>query len=145
MEKELAEKFNDVVERYRQALLHYARQCDWDMFKTKAGSLFDYVEVIELSEIERRFFRVFKSVLVVLVLAVAAIVNMDITVRPDLQRLRYTVIVLGIAGSCFEVYFFLTFRWFMVAKSLYHKKRKDRFIRNMEKDFRDFIAQRCAG
>ena len=95
MEKELADMFSQVVERYRLALLHHARGCDWETFKTKAGSLFDYVEKIEMSEIESRFFRIFKSILAVLVAVVLAIANMDVSIHPDLD-------VSGIPLSCWR-------------------------------------------
>lgn len=138
MKKEFADRFSEEVERYRRALLQYARKCDWDTFKMKAGNLFDYVEVIELSETERRFFRIFKSILALLIGVVIAILNMDVTVHPDLARMKFSIILLALAGSCFELYFFLGFRKYMDVKTTYYKKRKDRFIRNIEKDFREF-------
>ncbi len=137
MQKELADRFNDNVERYRLALLEHASKREWDRFKTKAGNLFDYVEVVEVSEIERRFFRIFKSVLIVLVAVFGAIANMNTAVHPDLQQVRYSITVLAIAGICFEVYSYMTFRSFMIAKSLYRKKRKERFVRGIERDFRE--------
>ncbi len=137
MKKELADRFNENVERYRLTLLDYARRCDWDRFKTKAGNLFDYVEVVEVSEIERRFSRIFKSVLVVLVAVIAAIVNMDTSLHPDLERVRYSITVLAVAGTCFELYTYMTFRSFMITKSIYRKKRKERFIKGIERDFRE--------
>jgi hypothetical protein len=137
MEKKLADRFNDNVERYRLMLLDHARTREWEKFKIKAGNLFDYVEVVEVSEIERKFFRIFSSVLVVLVAVIAAIVNMDTTINPDLQQVRYSITVLAVAGICFELYSYMTFRSFMMAKSIYRKKRKERFIRGIEKDFRE--------
>jgi hypothetical protein len=141
MKKELAERFNSEIERYRQTLLHHARSCDWDTFKMKAGNLFDYVERVELSEIENRFFKTFRAILLVLVVVVIAIINMDVSIHPDLQRLKYTILWLAIAGSCFELYFFLNFRRYMEIKITYYKKRKDRFIMNIEKDFRKIVVQ----
>ncbi len=137
MKKELAERFNENIERYRQALLEHACKCDWDRFKTKAGNLFDYVEIVEGSEIERRFLAIFKSVLVVLVAVIAAIVNMGTSIDPDLQQVRYSITVLAVAGTCFEVYTYMTFRSVMIAKSIHRKIRKDRFIRGIEQDFRE--------
>jgi hypothetical protein len=144
MKKEFADSFNENVERYRMALLDHARKCDWDRFTAKAGNLFDYVEVVEVSEIERRFFRVFKSVLVVLVAVIAAIANMDPSVHPDLGQVRYSITVLAVAGTCFELYTYLTFRSFMITKSISRNKRKERFVRGIEWDFRqiDFSNQR---
>jgi len=62
MKRELNERFNYEVDRYRKALLFYAKQCQWDTFKANAGRLFDYVESIEMSEIERRFFNISKII-----------------------------------------------------------------------------------
>jgi hypothetical protein len=141
MKRDFADRFNEEVERYRQALLFYARKCDWETFKMKAGNLFDYVEWVELSETERRFFRIFKAILVVLVAVVIAIMNMDWTINPELQRIRFSIVLLAIAGSCFELYFFLNFRTYMEVKTTCYQKRKDRFIRNIENDFRKMVRQ----
>lgn len=140
MKKELADRFNDNVERYRLALLDYAHKREWDTFKAKAANLFDYVEVIELAEIERRFFRIFKSVLVVLVAVIAAIANMDTSMHPDLEQVRYSITVLAVAGIFFEFYTYMTFRSYMIAKSLYKKKRKERFLKGIEQDFREMVV-----
>ena len=136
MKKELADRFNNNVERYRLALLDNARKCDWEKFKVKAGNLFDYCEVVEVSEIERRFFRIFSSVLVVVAAVIAAIANIDTSVHPDLHQVRYSITVLAVAGICFELYSYMTFRSFMIAKSIYRKKRKERFVKGIEQDFR---------
>jgi hypothetical protein len=140
MKKDFADRFSDNVERYRRALLDYARRRDWETFKASAGNLFDYVEVVEVSEIERRFFRIFKSVLVVLVAVILAVVNMDTSIHPDLHQLRYSITVLGVAGICFELYSYMSFRSYMITKSIYRKHRKDRFIRGIEKDFREIVS-----
>lgn len=137
MQKELADRFNDNVERYRRILWDLADKSDWEKFRARAGNLFDYVEVVEVSEIERRFFRIFKSVLVVLVAVFIAIVNMDTAANPQLQHMRYSISVLAVAGICFEFYSYMTFRSFMIAKTLYRKKRKDRFIWGIQQDFRE--------
>ncbi len=143
MTRELAYRFNENVERYRLALLDLACRCDWDRFKAKAGNLFEYVEIVEASEIENRFFRIFKSVLVVLVAVIGAIVNMDTSLHPEYIQLRYSITVLAVAGTCFELYSYMTFRSFMIAKTIYRKKRKERFVRSIERDFREiaFIQQ----
>ncbi|HTP03547.1 MAG TPA: hypothetical protein VMM54_00140, partial [Nitrospirota bacterium] len=65
MDLEFAHRINEEIERYRNALLHHAKQCEWESFKSKAGALFDYLEKIELSEIQRKFFRMFKIILIV--------------------------------------------------------------------------------
>ncbi|MGE5174102.1 MAG: hypothetical protein ACM3MD_09770 [Betaproteobacteria bacterium] len=141
MKKELAEQFNQEVDGYRNALLYCARKCDWESFKAKAGKLFDYVESIEYSEIERRFFTVFTSILVVLCLAIIALFGVDFEANPELQRLKQSFVAAAIAGSSFEIYFFLDFRMYMDFKTSFYKKRREKFIRNMEQDFRGHAMQ----
>ena len=50
---------------------------------------------------------------------------------------RRIITVLAIAGTCFELYTFMTFRAVMITKSIHRKIRKDRFIRGIEQDFRE--------
>ncbi len=141
MKKELAEQFNQEVDRYRNALLFCARKCDWESFKAKAGKLFDYVESIEYSELERRFFTVFNSILVILGLAVLALFGVDFEANPELQRLKQSFVAAAIAGSSFEIYFFIDFRMYINIKTSFYKKRRENFIRNMEQDFRGYALQ----
>jgi hypothetical protein len=77
MDSEFAHRINEEIERYRNALLHYAKQCEWESFKSKAGALFDYLEEIELSEIQRKFSRMFKIILLVLVMIIVIILKMN--------------------------------------------------------------------
>lgn len=140
MKKELADQFNQEVDGYRNALLYRARKCDWDAFRVKAGKLFDYVEAIEFAELERRFFSIFWMVLAVLILALIALFNIDAGVSEELRRLRNMVILASLAGSGFELYFYLDFKIYMKSKMRYFKRRRERFIMNIEKDFREFTA-----
>ncbi len=41
MNKELNRAFNEEITGYKNALLHYAKRCEWEMFKDNAGRLFD--------------------------------------------------------------------------------------------------------
>ncbi len=141
MKKKLAEQFSQEVDGYRNALLFCARKCDWESFNVKAGKLFDYVESIEYSELERRFFTVFTPILIVLCLAVIALFGVDFEANPELQRLKQSFIVAAIAGSSFEIYFFLDFRMYVDIKTSFYQKRREKFIRNMEQDFRGYTLQ----
>ena len=58
MNQELNQLFSEEVNRYKNALLFCAKQCEWETFKINAGRLFDYVESIEMSELERKFFNI---------------------------------------------------------------------------------------
>jgi hypothetical protein len=141
MKRELAEQFNQEVDNYRKALLFYARKCDWEEFKAKAGRLFDYVEAIEFSELERRFFTIFNPILAVLGLAVFALFGVDFEVHPEWLRLKDTFVLASIAASSFELYFFLDFRMYMDIKTSCYKKRRENFIRDIEQDFRGIALQ----
>jgi len=141
MKKELAEQFNREVDSYRNALLYCARKCDWESFKAKAGKLFDYVESIEYSELERRFFTIFTPILAVLALAVLALVGVNFDALPELQRLRHSFNMAALAGSTFEIYFFLDYRVYMKRKTTFYQKRREKFIRNLEQDFRSYAVQ----
>jgi hypothetical protein len=141
MDREFANRINEEIERYKNALLHYAKQCEWETFKSKAGALFDYLEAIELSEIQRKFFRMFRLILFVLVIIIVIILKMNGETYPSLLRFKDSMIIMAIAGSCFELYFFLDFRLYVEHKMSWHEKRREQFIRNIEKDFREIIVQ----
>ena len=145
MDREFANRINEEVERYKNALLYYAKLCEWDSFKSKAGALFDYLEAIELSEIQRKFFRVFKIILLGLVIIIVIILKMNGEAYPALLRFKDSIVIMAIAGSCFELYFFLDFRLYVEHKMSWYKKRREQFIRNMEKDFREIIVQPVSG
>lgn len=141
MKRELAEEFSREVDSYRNALLYCARKSDWDSFKDKAGRLFDYVEAVEHSELERRFFAIFTPILAVLVLVVLALVGGKFEVNPELMRMKQTVILAAVIASTFELYFFLNFRMYKSVRTTYSMKRRENFIRNMEQDFRSYAFQ----
>ena len=88
MDKELYRKFNEEIHRYRKALLFYANKCDWSRFKDNAGRLFDYCESIEALEIEKKFFRITKGIVAVLVFMVIFILKINPDVYPDLARVN---------------------------------------------------------
>lgn len=142
MDKELSIKFNEEVHRYRNALLFHAKQSEWDIFKSNAGSLFDYIESIEMSEFKRRFVRVMKILSVVLLFMVAVI--WQITVYPELEKVKDVILLLSIAGCCFGVYFFFNFRIYLKSKVKLYEKRKQKFIREVENDFREMTVSIAA-
>lgn len=138
MKREFADQFNQEVDGYRKALLYYARQCDWEAFKARAGRLFDYVESVEFQELERRFFKTFNLVLAALVLAVIALCGVDFNAHQELLSLKNAFVLAAIGASSFELYFFFDYRMYCDIKTFCYKKRRENFIRNMEQDFRSF-------
>jgi hypothetical protein len=136
MDRDLRVRLNEEVERYRRALIYYAKSCDWDTFKHKAGSLFDYLESIELSELERRFFRVFRMVLFVLIAATAFLLQLNHGYFPALVKYKTTFTAAAMAVSGFEFFFYIDFRVYVKAKLAASKKRREWFIRSIEQDFK---------
>lgn len=141
MRREYAEQFSREVEAYRRALLHCAGACQWDEFKARAGRLFDYVERIEFSEIERRFFHVFTAILAFLVLVVMVLFNYDFASNAELLRLKNAFILVALGASSFELYFYLNYRLYMGARTANSRKRREVFIREMIQDFRSPAVQ----
>ena len=142
MKRQLAERFNHEVENHRKALIYYARKCDWETFQAKAGRLFDYVESIEFRELERRFYSVFSLVLGFLVLAVIGLVTVDFQMYQELPRLKTAFVMSAIAVSSFELYFYVDYRMYIDVKTRCYRKRRETFIREIERDFRGFAVQK---
>lgn len=145
MKKKLAEQFSREVESYRRALLFCARESDWEEFKAKAGRLFDYVETIERVELEKRFFSVFSVILAALVVTVIALFNVNFEISPELMRLKNTVLFTAIAASSFELYFFINYRTYAGVRTSLYKERREKFIKNIEQDFRSYTLQTAGG
>jgi hypothetical protein len=144
MTKEFAHRFNEEIERYRNIFLQFARKCEWDAFEMKAGKFFDYVEFIELGEIKNKFSRTFGIILMALLVLVVAIFSIDVTSDPELTGLKEAIILLAVAVSCFELFFFLNFRTYVAGKLSSFKKRRDSFVKGIEMDFKQDIVQ-CEG
>jgi Na+/H+ antiporter NhaC len=141
MKRELKKQFNQDVENYRKALHYHARIKDWETFKAKAGRMFDYVEAIERSELERRFFKNFNVILVMLIVIVIALFNIPAGVTPELMRLKNAFVMVGLGMSSFEVYFYVDYRIYMRVKTVHYMERRERFIRKIESDFRSRVLQ----
>jgi hypothetical protein len=139
MRKELEQQFNQDVENYRKALLYHARISDWETFKAKAGRMFDYVESIEYSELQWRFFTNFNMILVVLIVIVIALFKVDFAVTPELVRLKNAVVLAGLGVSSYELYFYVNYRTYIRVKTFHYSERRERFIRNIEQDFRSYV------
>ncbi len=83
----------------------------------------------------------FKLILFVLVIIIVIILKMNGEAYPSLLRFKDSMVIMAIAGSCFELYFFVDFRLYVEHKMSLYKKRREQFIGNMEKDFREIIVE----
>lgn len=141
MKKLLENRFNQEVEHYRKTLLHYARISDWKTFELKAGSFFDYMECVELSETKRRFLRTFSLILLPLIVFFIAVLLIHDTVRPELLNLKVPFTILVILGICYELNFFLNFRLYIEKKMIYYRKRKQTFVQLIKRDFKEIFVR----
>jgi hypothetical protein len=141
MKKTAREAFNREVDTYRKALLYYARTRDWPAFEAKAGRMFDYVEAVERSELERRFYSLFLLILAGLVVAVIALLSIHFEVSPPLIRLKNTILFGAIVASTFELYFYINYRTYTGDRVSFYRERRKSFIDNLERDFRTYCLQ----
>lgn len=137
MSRSLHESINKEVEQYRRALVHFAKAREWETFEKKAGILFDYLETIELTILERKFYSVFITILAVLV-GIIAILKADGRFFPMITRYKEYVVLLAAFATCYELYFYLNYRLYVGVKMSRYKKRKEQFIRNIENDFKEY-------
>jgi hypothetical protein len=141
MKGDLKKQFNQEVDNYRRALLYHARSRDWETFKAKAAEMFDYVEAIEYSELERRFFTNFFLVLAVLIAIIGALFQVDFAVSPELAGLKNTMVLAGIGVSSFELFFYFNYRVYMKVKADHYTERREKFIRGIEQDFQSYVLE----
>jgi hypothetical protein len=68
------------------------------------------------------------------------VLKLDPGAYPECMRLKNFMILIAIAGCCYEFYFFLNFRMYMHLKTIFYRKRKEHFIRGIEQDFKEIAA-----
>jgi hypothetical protein len=141
MTGERREQFNQNVERYRRALLYFARISNWETFKDKAGRLFDYLESIEFAELERRFFRNFGAILFVLIAIAVALFEVDFASTPELLRLRDLLVFTGLGIGSYELFFYINYRTYVRVRIGNYSERRERFVKDIEQDFAGYAAQ----
>ncbi len=137
--KRFADKMNREIEEFRRALIFEANNCDWDTFEGKAGMLFDYLESIEVSEIRRMFSLILRITGAVLLLAGLALALVSSGSNPPMLRFEAVLIVSIAGGLIFEALFFVDFRVVTRFKASHRSRRRKRFVRNIENDFRSLL------
>ena len=141
MTRERGARFNEDVERYRRALLYFARASDWKTFRTKAGRLFDYLESVEFAELERRFFKNFSFILAALIVIAISLFQVDFTAAPELLRLKYFMVLAGLGMGSFELFFYIDYRTYVRVRTVNYEERRERFIRSIQQDFASFAIR----
>lgn len=136
MDRKLAEQFNNEINGYRNSLLYYAKASNWEEFEIKAGRLFDYVETVEFSELERRFFNIFNPILMVMAAALLALLGLDFETHQGWISLKNAFVFTLIVALIFELFFFLNYRMYIGRRTQYYEKRRKKFIRSLRQDFR---------
>ena len=138
MRQSIHESINTEVEQYRRTLVHFAKAREWESFEKKAGVLFDYLESIELTILERKFYSAFIMILAISVGIVIVILKADNRFLPMITRYKEYVVLLASFTTFYELYFYLNYRSYVQVKMLQYKKRKEQFIRNIENDFKEY-------
>jgi hypothetical protein len=138
VKRELLKAFNEKVDKYRIALSDYAKRREWDAFEKNAAELFDYVERIEISVVQKRFQAISNVIIVVLFVFASLILKVHIDATPELIRMKRLIVLSTIGGGGFEFYFVMNFRLYMERKKTCYRKRRERFVKNIEDDFRNY-------
>ncbi|HTF99159.1 MAG TPA: hypothetical protein VK654_01070 [Nitrospirota bacterium] len=145
MSKDLASQFNQEVNTFRNALLSAASISDWAIFKTRAGKLFDYLEMVESSERERRFYSVFYALLAALFVGVVTFLAADFDSTTAMMEIRRVWILAALALSGFELYFYIDYRIYSDARKLGYARRRERFIVGIQRDFSSLACSSQTG
>ncbi len=144
MDERTANKLNDEISRYKRALIFFAKTCDWFSFYSNAVTLFEYLESVELSLLKRKLHQVIEIITVALVLAVVIFSSVNITASPLLMKYRGPLVIIAAAAILFELFLLVELRLYTSIKTRNQQKRKDRFVRNIEHDFKEqFEADTC--
>ncbi len=138
MKRELLRAFNEKVDKYRIALRDYAKRREWDAFEKNAAELFDYVERVEISVVQRRFQKISAIIIVLLFIFASLILKVHIDATPELLRMKKLMVLTTIGGGGFEFFFVMNFRIYLGRKKAYYRKRRERFIKSIEDDFRNY-------
>jgi len=138
MRKEFNDMFNEEVSRYKKSLTFYARSNEWDTFKKTAARLFDYLESIEMSEVKRKFFFIFKLIMAVIFCIILVMFSLKPELGPYTEKIRKGMMLAAIAGGGYEFFFFMNFRFYLGFKTASYKRRRELFVRYIEQDFRSF-------
>ncbi len=102
--------------------------------------LFDYLESIETSEIRRIFSRIFRVTAAIVLLAGSALGIISSGSNPALlQHYESYLIVLIFSGILFLVWFHMDYRIITGLKASRRSRRRDKFVRNIEDDFRSHL------
>ncbi len=136
MKRELLRAFNEKVDKYRIALSDYAKRREWDAFEKNAAELFDYVERVEISVVRSRFETISTVIVAVLFIIASLILKVHIDATPELLRMKKLMVLSTIGGGGFEFFFFMNFKLYMEHKKTFYRKRRERFVRNIEDDFK---------
>jgi hypothetical protein len=144
MDERTANKLIDEINRYKNALIFFAKTCDWFDFHSNAATLFEYLESVELSLLKRKLHQAIEIIPAALVLAIVIFSSVNITASPLLMKYREQIVLIAAAAILFELFLLVELRLFVNIKTKNHQKRKDRFIRNIEHVFKDqFGADTC--
>ena len=101
----------------------------------RAWSLLDFQSRESHPKTQESIFRITKIIVAVVFFMVILVVKMNPNTYPELARVNEIMTVTAIATSCFEVFFLFNYRMYMKGKLSCYRKRRERFIANIQRDF----------
>ncbi len=141
MDEGSSARLNEEIRRHKKALAFFAKTCDWMDFQSNAAMLFDYLESVELTVLQRKLRQVIGIISLAVIIALAVF---NISASPLLTKYRGPLVLIAAAAIVFELILLFELRLYVNIKAKSLKNRKDRFIRNIEHDFKDRLgAEAC--
>ncbi len=140
MDRNVLERLNSEIERYKVSLRYFARTCDWGSFRSKAAQLFDYLESTEVSLVKTRFYGTIGIIVMTLVAVVMLFTALGNVIAPFVARYRDGLLVVVLGAYGLGLLLLLELRLYLSIRTSRHGKRVDRFIRAIEGDVRSYMG-----
>lgn len=146
MDRQVTRKLDNEISRYRKTLVYFAKTCDWKNFQNRAATLFDYLESVELFLLKKKIYQLFNIIFAVLAVTFLIFTTLSGSVSPLLMK-YWGQLALSVAAAIFlGVLFFLELRMYTSIKATRLKKRKEKFIKTIEDNFKTQLgADACIG
>jgi hypothetical protein len=131
---------NADITRYGNALLYFARVCDWDSFRASAATLFEYLETAVTTVLKQKIYRAGALMTIVLLAALVVSVLVGGGVLAVYQE---NILFIVAAGLVLELLVLAELRAYLGIRMSQEKRRKDQFIKKMERDFGVYAGPAC--
>ncbi len=145
MDEKFQEKLNAEIERYKKALLFFARVCDWESFRANAAKLFEYLESVEVSLLKKKFYRAVTIILIAIAAAVGVFSILSRNGGPFFEKYRVVVALGAAVGLFFELLLVLEMQLYLSFMASRQKRREARFIKGITDDAKAYLKTETCG